>query len=166
MVSNLITGLLVSFRTDWPRRQEAMKTAGSENQNRCATMRSKPSTWNGRLEQILFNHAGWKARKPPAKGEVFFLTFLFIDAGVIVTQQQCESISRITCKASVLSFHLKIFELLFVCGLSAVTFTAHFDYNCCNNDGHNEDDTHDDNNFRSLAEVLFNITNLRVGNLD
>jgi len=35
-------------------------------------MRSKPSTWSGRLEQILLNRAGWKARKPPAKGEVFF----------------------------------------------------------------------------------------------
>jgi len=56
-----------------------MKTAGSENQNRCATMRSKPSTLNGRLEQILLNHAGWKARKPPAVREVFFLTFSFIE---------------------------------------------------------------------------------------
>jgi hypothetical protein len=56
-----------------------MKTAGGENQNRYATMRSKPSTWSGRLEQILLNHAGWKARKPPAKGEVFFLTFPFIE---------------------------------------------------------------------------------------
>jgi hypothetical protein len=52
-----------------------MKTAGSENQNRHATTRGKPSTWSGRLEQILLNHAGWKARKPPAKGEFFFLTF-------------------------------------------------------------------------------------------
>jgi len=57
-----------------------MKTAGSENQNRYATMRSKPSTWSGRLEQILLNPAGWKARKPPAKDEVFFSTFPFIDA--------------------------------------------------------------------------------------
>src|ERR1700676_5696379 len=67
------------FGTDRLRREEAMKTAGSENQNRCATMRNKPSTWNGRLEQVLLNHAGWKARKPPAKGEVFFLTFPFIE---------------------------------------------------------------------------------------
>jgi hypothetical protein len=41
---NLISGLLVSFRKDWPRRQEAMKTAGSENQNRWATVRSKRGT--------------------------------------------------------------------------------------------------------------------------
>jgi hypothetical protein len=51
-----------------------MKTAGSEKQNRRATMRSKPSTWSGRLEQLMLNRAGWKARKPPAQGEVFFLT--------------------------------------------------------------------------------------------
>jgi hypothetical protein len=56
-----------------------MKTAGSENQNRYATMRSKPSTWSGRLEQILLIHAGWKARKHPAVREVFFLTFPFIE---------------------------------------------------------------------------------------
>jgi hypothetical protein len=56
-----------------------MKTAGGENQNRYATMRSKPSTWSGRLEQILLNHAGWKARKHPAVREVFFLTFPFIE---------------------------------------------------------------------------------------
>jgi hypothetical protein len=56
-----------------------MKTAGSENQNRYATMRSKPSTGSGRPEQILLNHAGWKTRKHPAKGGVFFLTFPFIE---------------------------------------------------------------------------------------
>jgi hypothetical protein len=56
-----------------------MKTAGGENQNCYATMHSKPSTWSERLEQILRNHAGWKARKPPAKGEVFFLTLPFIE---------------------------------------------------------------------------------------
>jgi hypothetical protein len=55
-----------------------MKTDGSENQNRYATMRSKPSTWSGRLEQILLIQAGWKARKHPAVREVFFLTFPFI----------------------------------------------------------------------------------------
>jgi hypothetical protein len=70
--------LLVSEQTGLVAKK-AMKTAGSENQNRYATMRSKPSTWSGRLEQILLNHVGWKARKPPAKGEVFFLTFPFIE---------------------------------------------------------------------------------------
>jgi hypothetical protein len=35
------------------------------------------SIWRYR-RQILLNYAGWKARKPSAKGEVFFLTFPFI----------------------------------------------------------------------------------------
>ena|ERR1700732_261336 len=56
-----------------------MKTAGSEKQNRRATMRSKPSTWSGMLEQIMLNRAGWKARKPPAQGEAFFLTLPSIE---------------------------------------------------------------------------------------
>jgi hypothetical protein len=34
------TRLLVSFRIDWRRRREAMKTAGNEDQNRWATMRN------------------------------------------------------------------------------------------------------------------------------
>src|ERR1700680_1237834 len=33
--------------------------------------RSKPSAGSGRLEPILLKHAGWKARKHPAKREVF-----------------------------------------------------------------------------------------------
>jgi hypothetical protein len=79
MVSYLITELLVGFRTDWPRREQAMKTAGRGTQNCYATVRSQPSTWGGRLEQILLNHAGWKARKNPVVGEVFFLTSPFIE---------------------------------------------------------------------------------------
>ena len=75
----LTTELLVGFRTDWLRRQEAMKTAGRGTQTRYATVRSEPSSWSGRLEQILLNHAGWKARKNPAAGRYFFLTFPFIE---------------------------------------------------------------------------------------
>jgi len=56
-----------------------MKTAGRRTQNRYAIMRSQPSKWGGRLEQILLNYAGWKARKNPTKGEVFFLTSPFIE---------------------------------------------------------------------------------------
>src|SRR5882724_11183 len=33
-----------------------------------AIMRSQPSKWDGRLEQVLLNYASWKARKNPAKG--------------------------------------------------------------------------------------------------
>ena len=77
MVSYLITGLLVGFRTDWPRRKQAMKTAGRGTQNGYATVRSQPSTCGGRPEQILLNHVGWKARKNPVIGDVFFLDFPF-----------------------------------------------------------------------------------------
>jgi hypothetical protein len=56
-----------------------MKTAGKGNQKRYATLRREPSSWSGRLEQILLNEAGWSARKNPAVGEVFFLTSPFIE---------------------------------------------------------------------------------------
>jgi len=72
------TELLVGFRTDWLRREEAMKTAGRGTQNCYAKVRSKPSSLSGRLEQLLLNYTGWKARKNPAAGELFFLAFLFI----------------------------------------------------------------------------------------
>jgi hypothetical protein len=52
-----------------------MKPAGRGTQNRDAIVRSTPSTWSGRLEQIPLNYAGWKVRKNPATGEVFFLTY-------------------------------------------------------------------------------------------
>jgi hypothetical protein len=75
----LTTELLVGFRTDWLGREEAMKTAGRGTHNCYATVRSKPSSWSGRLEQLLLNYTGWKARKYPAAAEVFFLTFPFIE---------------------------------------------------------------------------------------
>ena len=65
---------------------------------RYATMRSKPSTGGGRLEQILLNHAGWKARKPPAKGEVFFLTFPFIE----LTGSWRQPISVLKCSCNII----------------------------------------------------------------
>ena len=71
--------LFVGFRTDWLRREQAMKTAGRGTQNCYATVRSKASSWSGRLEQPLLNYTGWKTRKHPAAGEFFFLTFPFIE---------------------------------------------------------------------------------------
>ena len=55
------------------------KTAGRGTQNCYATVRSQPNSWSGRLEQLLLNYTGWKARRNPAAGEVFFLTFPFIE---------------------------------------------------------------------------------------
>jgi len=56
-----------------------MKTAGIGNQNRYATERSEPSLWNGSREHLLLNYTGWKTTKTPVAGEVFFLTFPFIE---------------------------------------------------------------------------------------
>jgi hypothetical protein len=52
-----------------------MKTAGRRNPNRWAIMPRTPSLWRGRSEQLSLVHVGWKARKTPAAGEVFFLDF-------------------------------------------------------------------------------------------
>jgi hypothetical protein len=58
-------------RTDWLGREEAMKTADRENQNRYTSVvatrdhgtqdQNHPAQWDG-----------WTARKTPAEGEVFF----------------------------------------------------------------------------------------------
>jgi hypothetical protein len=56
-----------------------MKTADRENQNSRDRLRNKPSSWGGRQEAPSLNQAGWKVRKFPAEGEVFFLTFPFIE---------------------------------------------------------------------------------------
>jgi hypothetical protein len=50
-----------------------MKTAERGAQNHYVTVRSEPSSWSGRLDQLLLNDTGWKTRKNPAAGEVFFL---------------------------------------------------------------------------------------------
>jgi len=62
-----------AFRTDWPGREEAIKTSGRGTQTRYATLRSKPSSWGGRQEQVLLNDAGWKARKHLATEMYLFL---------------------------------------------------------------------------------------------
>ncbi len=56
-----------------------MKTAGRETQTRYTTVSNVPSSWSGRQEHILLNDRGWKTRKNPVAGEVFFLTFPFIE---------------------------------------------------------------------------------------
>jgi hypothetical protein len=60
------------------RRQSAMKTARRENPNLWVHAQ-KPSEWCGRSEHILLTQRGWKARKFPAAGKLFFLTFPFIE---------------------------------------------------------------------------------------
>jgi hypothetical protein len=56
-----------------------MKTAGRENPDSRTGLRSKPSPWGGRQEELSLNQAGWEVRKFPAEGDVFFLTFAFIE---------------------------------------------------------------------------------------
>jgi hypothetical protein len=56
-----------------------MKTAGSENPNSHIRLCTEPSSWGGRSKPSSLIHTGWKAGKYPATGEVFFLTFPFIE---------------------------------------------------------------------------------------
>jgi hypothetical protein len=56
-----------------------MKTAGRENPNSRTRMCNEPNTWGGRSEASSLIHRDWKVRKAPAQGEVFFLTFSFIE---------------------------------------------------------------------------------------
>jgi hypothetical protein len=76
---NLTTFCFVGFGTDRLRRQEAMKTAGKENPNRCAITRQPTELLERKLKLPLLNQAGWKARKHPAAAKYFFLTFPFIE---------------------------------------------------------------------------------------
>jgi hypothetical protein len=56
-----------------------MKTAGNENPNSRTRLCIEPSPWSGRSEPSTLIPSGWNARKDPAAGEVFFLTFPFIE---------------------------------------------------------------------------------------
>jgi hypothetical protein len=76
---NLTTFCFGGFGTDRLRRQEAMKTAGKENPNRCAITRQPTELLGRKLELSLLNQVGWKARKHPATVKYFFLTFPFIE---------------------------------------------------------------------------------------
>src|ERR1017187_1740324 len=76
---NMTTFCFVGFGTDRLRRQEAMKTAGKENPNRCAITWQPTELLERKLEPSLLNQSGWKARKHPAVAKYFFLTFPFIE---------------------------------------------------------------------------------------
>ena len=67
------------LRTDGFRRNDVIKTANRENPNSRYCLCNQPSKWGGRHETPSLIHRGWKARKVPAMGEVFFLTFPFIE---------------------------------------------------------------------------------------
>jgi hypothetical protein len=56
-----------------------MKTADRENPNSRAWLCNAPSPWGGKQEAPSLNQTGWKVITFPALGEVFFLTFPFIE---------------------------------------------------------------------------------------
>src|SRR5580704_17501425 len=56
-----------------------MKTSGRENPNSRDRLRTEPSAWGGRSKPLSLMHTGWKVRNFSAGGEVFFLTFPFIE---------------------------------------------------------------------------------------
>src|ERR1700736_3495970 len=59
---NLTTFCFVGFGTDRLRRQEAMKTAGKENPNRCAITR-QPTELLGRARTISAQSGGLESKK-------------------------------------------------------------------------------------------------------
>jgi hypothetical protein len=73
------SGLLVSG-TDRLRREQAMKIAGRKNPNRWARVSSNRAHGVVGQNRILLILVGCEARKIPAMGDVFFLTFPFMDA--------------------------------------------------------------------------------------
>ena len=78
MVANLTTVLLVGFGTDRLRREEAMKTAGRENQKRYSNhVASRAHGTEGEHKPARWG--GLDARKTPAAGEVFFFLTPFIE---------------------------------------------------------------------------------------
>jgi hypothetical protein len=56
-----------------------MKTAGREIPNSHDRLCTKPSPWGGKPKPSSLIQKGWKVRNLPAEGEVFFLTFPFIE---------------------------------------------------------------------------------------
>src|ERR1700674_2487715 len=56
-----------------------MKTAGRESPNSSVRLCNEPSPWGGRPEPSLLNQTGWRVRKNPVIGEVFFLTSPYIE---------------------------------------------------------------------------------------
>src|ERR1700751_3454948 len=68
--------VLADFTSHWLRRESSHENRREETHKHYAVVRSVPSLWSGKREQILLdNKRGWKSTKNPAKGEVFFVDF-------------------------------------------------------------------------------------------
>jgi hypothetical protein len=71
----LTTVLLVSFRADWLRREEAIENRWERKPKLLGRRVQHSSGWSGRPEHTQFNYVGLEARETPAVGEVFSLDF-------------------------------------------------------------------------------------------
>ena len=74
MVGTRPSCCFAGFRTDRPRCEAAMKTAGRGSPNRYTTVCSESSARNGRPGHLLLNDRGWKPKNNPVVAGVFFLT--------------------------------------------------------------------------------------------
>jgi|ERR1700686_3447019 len=116
---NLTTFCFVGFGTDRLRHQEAMKTAGKENPNRCAITRQPTELLERKLEPSLLNQSGWKARKHPPPGPAGFSTNL--DGLLTIRPSLTMSAPVKLFLKTLLSFHLKeFFSFVFFCFLSSL----------------------------------------------
>ena len=69
--------LLAGFTSHWLRRESSHENRREKTHKRYVVLRSVPSLWSGKREQILLdNKRGWKSTKiRPAECEVFFVDF-------------------------------------------------------------------------------------------
>jgi hypothetical protein len=72
--------LLAGFTSHWLRRESSHENRREKTHKRYAVVRSVPSLWSGKREQILLdNKRGWKSTKNPAKVKCFLLTSPLIE---------------------------------------------------------------------------------------
>ena len=88
----LTTVLLVSFRADWLRREEAMKTAERENRNRWADMFSVCANGTAVQNRPCSSTWGWKQEKLQRWGRYFLLTSPSIER--LTSQGHCGCTKR------------------------------------------------------------------------
>jgi len=68
----MTNGLLADFTSHWLRRESSHENRREETHKHYAVVRSVPSLWSGKREQILLdNKQGWKFSKIQAKVRCF-----------------------------------------------------------------------------------------------
>src|SRR5580704_1822152 len=72
--------LLAGFTSHWLRRESSHENRREKTHKRYAVVRSVPSLWSGKREQILLdNKRGWKSTKIRPKVKCFLLTSPLIE---------------------------------------------------------------------------------------